>query len=204
MHPWILIINGGIAETQETEDLRKKDKEEKKEQEKKEKREKKEKKYLEKKEKKESKRQEEMKKKENREQDERVEEALMMEEMDEGIRDDKKIGDSEEKRDKIKNSSVSAEIQDIFGEVKMMGKLPLPENEEAQLEINRKDADTVKNLVEMKYLPKKRKIRPRTPEQRLLLRTYQTLILDGRGILSISNKTSPKTRTSELLSLLSV
>ena len=191
MHPWIFIVRDGIAETKETEDLRKEKKKEEKEPEKKEKKQKKEK-------------QVEMKKKENRIQDEKVEEALMMEEMDEGIRDDKKIGDSEEKRDKIKNSSESAEIQDIFGEVKMMGKLPLPENGEAQLEINRKDADTVKNLVEMKYLPKKRKIRPRTPEQRLLLRTYQTLILDGRGILSISNKTSPKTRTSELLSLLSV
>ena len=83
VHPWIGIIKGGIAETQETTDLKKKEKKEKKEKEKREKKEKKEKKKQEKREKKEKKKQEEMKEKENRKQDEQVEEAIMMEEIDE-------------------------------------------------------------------------------------------------------------------------
>ena len=42
--------------------------------------------------------------------------------------------------------------------------------------VNVTDADTVKELVEMKYLPKKRKIRLRTPRQKLFSRKYQVLI----------------------------
>ena len=61
VHPWIFIIRGGIAETKETEDLRKQKKKEEKE----------------------KKKRDERKKKENREQDEKVEEALMMEVIDE-------------------------------------------------------------------------------------------------------------------------
>ena len=83
VHPWIFIIRGGIAETQEAENLRKQKKKEKKEQEKKEKKEKKEKVKQEKKGIKEKMKQEEMKKTGNKKQDEKVEEALMMEEIDE-------------------------------------------------------------------------------------------------------------------------
>ena len=80
LHPWIFIIRDGIAETKETEDIRKQKKKEKKEQVKKEK---KEKEKQQKKEKKEKMKQEEMKKTGNKKQDEKVEEALMMEEIDE-------------------------------------------------------------------------------------------------------------------------
>ena len=38
---------------------------------------------------------------------------------------------------------------------------PIQRHEEIEPEITRTDADTVKELVEMKFLPKKRKIRPR-------------------------------------------
>ena len=53
------------------------------------------------------------------------------------------------------------------------------ENEEFEPEIVGTDADTVKELVEMKYLPKKRKIRLRTPSQKLFSRKYQVLIEEG-------------------------
>ena len=51
-----------------------------------------------------------------------------------------------------------------------------PDHEEAEPEIIRSDADTVKELIEIKYLPKKRKIRLRTHPQRLSSRNYQVLI----------------------------
>ena len=75
----------------------------------------------------------------------------------------------------------------IFGlkEIKKAGerdKIVVPneelknQNEEAEPEIFGIDADTVKELVEMKYLPKKKKIRFRTPTQRLFSRKYQVLV----------------------------
>ena len=53
---------------------------------------------------------------------------------------------------------------------------PDHENEEAEPETIRKDADTVKELIEMKYLTKKKKIRLRSHTQRLFQRNYQVLI----------------------------
>ena len=52
------------------------------------------------------------------------------------------------------------------------------ENGEAEPAIIGTDADTVKDLVEMKYLPKKKKIRFRTPSQKLFCRkrNYQILM----------------------------
>ena len=44
------------------------------------------------------------------------------------------------------------------------------------------DADTVKELVEMKFLTKKMKIKFRTPKQRILSRKYQ--VLDDNDITS--------------------
>ena len=43
-------------------------------------------------------------------------------------------------------------------------------------EVIRTDADTVKELVEMKFLAKRRNIRFRTPTQRLIVRNSQVLI----------------------------
>ena len=63
--------------------------------------------------------------------------------------------------------------------IKSKDKTNINENEEAaDLEINGKDADLVKELVEIKYLPKKRKIRFRTPSQRLFCRkeSYNILV----------------------------
>ena len=46
---------------------------------------------------------------------------------------------------------------------------------EAEPKVIRTDADTVKELVEMKFLSKRRKIRLRTPRERLLSRKYKVL-----------------------------
>ena len=51
-----------------------------------------------------------------------------------------------------------------------------PETGEAEPKIIRTDADTVKEMVEMKYLSKKRKIRIRSPRQRLFSRKYKVLL----------------------------
>ena len=51
---------------------------------------------------------------------------------------------------------------------------PGHENEEAEPDTIRSDADTVKELIEMKYLPKK-KIRLRSHTPRLFQRNYQVL-----------------------------
>ena len=71
----------------------------------------------------------------------------------------------------------------IFGvkDIKKAGesnKEPNHENEAAEPELSRTDADTVTvmELVEMKYLPKKRKMRLRTQRERLFSRKYQVLI----------------------------
>ena len=56
---------------------------------------------------------------------------------------------------------------------------PSSENEEPEPEIPeimRTDADTVKDLVEMKYFPKKKKIRLRTHTQKLFSKKYKVLI----------------------------
>ena len=55
--------------------------------------------------------------------------------------------------------------------------VPDHENEEAQLNLarTRTDADTVKELVEMKFLPKKRKMRLKTRTNRFFSRKYQVL-----------------------------
>ena len=85
----------------------------------------------------------------------------------------------------------------IFGlkEIKKAGerdKIVVPneelknQNEEAEPEIFGTDADTVKELVEMKYLPKKKKIKFRTPTQRLFSRKYQVLI-EEEEVLCIHN-----------------
>ena len=51
------------------------------------------------------------------------------------------------------------------------------ENEEVKPEIKQTDADTIKDIVEMKYLSKKRKIRLRTPSQKIFSpRKYRILI----------------------------
>ena len=52
---------------------------------------------------------------------------------------------------------------------------PDHQNEETELEVIRTDAVTVKELVEMKYLPKKKKIKIRTATQRLFSRKYKVL-----------------------------
>ena len=52
---------------------------------------------------------------------------------------------------------------------------PDHENEETELEVILTDADTVKELVEMKYLQKKRKIKIRTVTQRFFSRKYEVL-----------------------------
>ena len=52
------------------------------------------------------------------------------------------------------------------------------EDEKTQPDIIRTDADTVKELVEMRFLTKKRQIRLRTTPQRLLSRKYRVLIED--------------------------
>ena len=62
------------------------------------------------------------------------------------------------------NNHAEKQHEVIFGlnDIKNGGKSnkkPNHGNEEADLEITRKDADTVKELVEMKFLPKKRKLR---------------------------------------------
>ena len=51
-----------------------------------------------------------------------------------------------------------------------------PETGESEPKIVRTDADTVKEMVEMKYLSKRRKIRIRSPRQRLFSRKYKLLI----------------------------
>ena len=43
-------------------------------------------------------------------------------------------------------------------------------------EVTKRDADTVKELVEMNFLPKKRNMRFRTPAQRFISRNSQVLI----------------------------
>ena len=48
--------------------------------------------------------------------------------------------------------------------------------EPTESEVIRTDADTVKELVEMKFLAKKRNIRFRTPTQRFISRNSQVLI----------------------------
>ena len=50
-----------------------------------------------------------------------------------------------------------------------------PETEETEPEIVRTDADTVKEMVEMKYLTKKRKIILKSPKQRKFSRKYKVL-----------------------------
>ena len=52
------------------------------------------------------------------------------------------------------------------------------EDDKRQPDIIRTDADTVKELVEMRFLTKKRQIRLRTTPQRLLSRKYRVLIED--------------------------
>ena len=52
---------------------------------------------------------------------------------------------------------------------------PYHETGEAEPKVIRTDADTVKELVEMKYLTKKSKIRLRSPRQRLFSRKYKVL-----------------------------
>ena len=53
----------------------------------------------------------------------------------------------------------------------------LQENEEERgPEMTTTDADTVKELVEMKFLTKKRKIRFRTPQQRIVSRECEVLV----------------------------
>ena len=49
-------------------------------------------------------------------------------------------------------------------------------NEEREPEMITTDADTVKELVEMKFLTKKRKIRFRTPQQRIVSRECEVLV----------------------------
>ena len=68
----------------------------------------------------------------------------------------------------------------IFGvkDIKKAGesnKEPNHENEEAEPELSWTDSDTVKELVKMKYLPKKR-MRLRTQRERLFSKKYQVLI----------------------------
>ena len=53
---------------------------------------------------------------------------------------------------------------------------PDREIEEAETKIIRTDADTVKELVEIKYLTNKRKIRVRSPRHRLFSRKYRVLL----------------------------
>ena len=53
---------------------------------------------------------------------------------------------------------------------------PDHEIEEAEPEIIRTDADIVKELVEMKYFTKKRRIRLRSPTQRLFSKKYKVLL----------------------------
>ena len=48
--------------------------------------------------------------------------------------------------------------------------------EPTEPEVIRTDADTVRELVEMKFLAKKRNIRFRSPTQRLIVRNSQVLI----------------------------
>ena len=48
--------------------------------------------------------------------------------------------------------------------------------EPTEPEVIRTDADTVRELVEMKFLAKRRNIRFRTPTQRLIVRNSQVLI----------------------------
>ena len=55
-------------------------------------------------------------------------------------------------------------------------KEPDHESENAELEINRTDAETIKELVQMKFLPKMMKLRFSTHSQRLFSRKYQVLI----------------------------
>ena len=54
-------------------------------------------------------------------------------------------------------------------------KEPDYENEKAEPKITGTDADTVKELVEIKFLPKKRKNRLRTHTNRFFSRKYQVL-----------------------------
>ena len=49
-------------------------------------------------------------------------------------------------------------------------------NEEREPEMITTDADTVKELVEMKFLTKKRKIRFRTPQQRIVSRDCEVSV----------------------------
>ena len=53
---------------------------------------------------------------------------------------------------------------------------PDHETGEAEPEIVRTDADTVKEMVEMKYLSNKKRIRLRSPRQRLFSRKYKVLL----------------------------
>ena len=68
----------------------------------------------------------------------------------------------------------------IFGgkDIKVAGKTkkePDYENENAEPEIAKTDADTVKELVEMKFLSKKTKMRLKTHKNRFFSRKYQVL-----------------------------
>ena len=49
-------------------------------------------------------------------------------------------------------------------------------NEKREPEMITTDADTVKELVELKFLTKKRKIKLRTPQQRIVSRECEVLI----------------------------
>ena len=51
------------------------------------------------------------------------------------------------------------------------------------------DADTVKELVEMKFLTNKRKIRLRSPRQRLFSRKYQVLLNEQQELPTQSKHT---------------
>ena len=53
---------------------------------------------------------------------------------------------------------------------------PYYENEETEPKLVRTDADTVKELVEMKFLTQRRNIRLRTPTRRFFSRNHQVLI----------------------------
>ena len=53
---------------------------------------------------------------------------------------------------------------------------PYHETGEAEPEIVRTDADTVREMVEMKYLSNKKRIRLRSPRQRLFSKKYKVLL----------------------------
>ena len=63
---------------------------------------------------------------------------------------------------------------------------PDDETGKAEPEIVRTDADTVKEMVEMKFLTKKRKIRLRSPRQRFFSRKYKVLLNEQQELLKLN------------------